>query len=269
MTPHGSSPGADAFVASYYARHRPGYPEAFIAHLARTYRLDGRGRLLDLGCGCGQLVFRICGWFEEAVGMDPQASMIEEAARIAKEKGIQNVRLVRGGSDDLDRALGTFRLTTMARSFHWMPDREGVLRKLFELSEPEGGVVIVEDRLDPDRLQTDLARLENEALARWLPPDWKEPERPWKKSAESNEEVARRGPFQSIEHYRHRFERPWTLEGRVGLCFSLAAVEALGDRKEAFARDLRKVLAAAMPGGRLVEHMELTALLLRRPGGGT
>ena len=44
-----------AGTAWHYARYRPGYPQAFFDDLARQFRLDGTGRLLDLGCGTGQL----------------------------------------------------------------------------------------------------------------------------------------------------------------------------------------------------------------------
>lgn len=42
-------------TAWHYARYRPGYPEVFFDDLIRRFGLDGTGRLLDLGCGTGQL----------------------------------------------------------------------------------------------------------------------------------------------------------------------------------------------------------------------
>ena len=36
-------------TAPYYARYRPGYPPELLVRLAATARLDGMGRLLDLG----------------------------------------------------------------------------------------------------------------------------------------------------------------------------------------------------------------------------
>ena len=36
-------------TAPFYARYRPGYPPELLVRLAATARLDGTGRLLDLG----------------------------------------------------------------------------------------------------------------------------------------------------------------------------------------------------------------------------
>jgi SAM-dependent methyltransferase len=51
----------DAFksTAWYYARYRPGYPKEFFDYLKECFRLKGTGRLLDLGCGTGELAIRI------------------------------------------------------------------------------------------------------------------------------------------------------------------------------------------------------------------
>jgi SAM-dependent methyltransferase len=66
-------------TAKYYARYRPGYPEPFFAHIVERFRLDGTGRLLDLGCGTGQLALPLAGRFQEVVGMDPEPEMLAAA----------------------------------------------------------------------------------------------------------------------------------------------------------------------------------------------
>jgi hypothetical protein len=40
-------------AAWYYARYRPQYPPALFELLSEVFQLDGKGRLLDLGCGAG------------------------------------------------------------------------------------------------------------------------------------------------------------------------------------------------------------------------
>lgn len=44
-------------TAGYYEQFRLPYPDAMIADLARRAAPSGRGRLLDLACGTGQLAF--------------------------------------------------------------------------------------------------------------------------------------------------------------------------------------------------------------------
>jgi hypothetical protein len=57
VTPTDPRPAADLFTGTAwrYARHRPPLPPAFVDRLAGRCRLDGTGRLLDLGCGTGRL----------------------------------------------------------------------------------------------------------------------------------------------------------------------------------------------------------------------
>jgi hypothetical protein len=45
---------------------------------------------------------------------------------------------------ELDGLTGPFRLATMGRSFHWT-DQERTLDRLYDLSEPGGGVAIPGD----------------------------------------------------------------------------------------------------------------------------
>jgi hypothetical protein len=42
-------------TAAYYDRYRLPYPDAMIADLVERAAPSGRGRLLDLACGTGQL----------------------------------------------------------------------------------------------------------------------------------------------------------------------------------------------------------------------
>lgn len=42
-------------TASYYARYRPGYPPDMFTTLEHRLGLDGTQRVLDLGCGTGQI----------------------------------------------------------------------------------------------------------------------------------------------------------------------------------------------------------------------
>jgi hypothetical protein len=76
-----------AFVgrAALYARYRRDYPAEFVLRL-RQFSRDGHGRLLDLGCGTGQLLLQLAGFFDEVVGIDPEPDMLREAERAARER---------------------------------------------------------------------------------------------------------------------------------------------------------------------------------------
>ena len=101
-------------TAPYYARFRPSYPPEFVEHVVQRFGLDGRGSLLDLGCGTGQLTAPLAPYFAQVIGMDPETEMLEQAEQCAKQASISNIRWLKGGSTNLHSGLGPIRLVTMA-----------------------------------------------------------------------------------------------------------------------------------------------------------
>ncbi|MER6043926.1 class I SAM-dependent methyltransferase, partial [Streptomyces sp. NPDC001856] len=73
--------------AVHYARGRLPYAPGLVDVLTEALGLDGRGRLLDVGCGPGTLALRLAHRFGEVVGVDPDGGMIAEAERAAAAAG--------------------------------------------------------------------------------------------------------------------------------------------------------------------------------------
>ena len=128
--------------APYYARGRVEYPSALVDRLVSHLHLDGRGRLLDVGCGPGSLTLPLSVHFEQVVGVDADAQMLAEAERRAVAAGITNIDWVRARAEELVLDAGTFRVASMAQSFHWM-EREVVAGLLRRWLEPDGAVAYV------------------------------------------------------------------------------------------------------------------------------
>src|SRR5262249_55258549 len=98
-------------AAAHYRLGRPAYSPQLEALLARELNLDGRGRLLDGGCGPGILTVRLAHLFEEAIGLDPDPAMLAGGRRAAHEHRIANIRWVQARADDLPEAApGLYRL---------------------------------------------------------------------------------------------------------------------------------------------------------------
>ena len=112
-------------TAKYYAAYRVPYPDEVIARLVAECNLDGRQRLLDLGCGTGQVFLPLLPHLASVVAVDPDAGMLEYAARETERLGGANVSFVKAKAEELDARYGTFDLVTAGASFHWM-DRDAV-----------------------------------------------------------------------------------------------------------------------------------------------
>jgi len=130
-------------AAAYYTRGRPPYSASLVSTLETELGLDGSGRLLDVGCGPGILTLELSGSFAEAVGLDPDADMLEEAARRAHDAGIENIRWERAVAEDIPQLeLGDFRLVTFGQSFQWT-DRERVAEAVYDILEPGGALALI------------------------------------------------------------------------------------------------------------------------------
>ena len=133
-----------AGAAAFYDRGRLPYAPGLADALADALGLDGTGRLLDVGCGPGTVARRLAHLFAEVVGVDADADMLREAARLTT---LGNARWVELRAESLPAGLGHVRVVTFAASFHWM-DRPRVASAVRTMLDPGGAVVHI-DTLQP------------------------------------------------------------------------------------------------------------------------
>jgi SAM-dependent methyltransferase len=130
-------------AAEHYRRGRPPYSPRLEDTLVAELGLDGRGRLLDVGCGPGVLTVRLAHLFDEAIGLDPDEQMLADGERFAEVAGVENVAWVRAVAEDLPAAApGPFRLVTFGQSLHWT-DELRVAEAVFDILEPGGAMAMV------------------------------------------------------------------------------------------------------------------------------
>ena len=99
--------------------------------------------MLDAGCGPGILTVRIAHLFEEAVGLDPDPTMLAEGRRVAHERGITNIRWVQALAEDLPGAApGPYRVVTFGQSFHWT-DEARVAEAVYDILAPGGAMALI------------------------------------------------------------------------------------------------------------------------------
>jgi SAM-dependent methyltransferase len=265
--PDASDSSPFASTEAYYAEYRPEYGDEARRYLVDRFGLDESARVLDLGCGTGQIALDVAPAVGEVVGMDPNEAMLRAARCRADEAGIDNVEWVLGSDADLDTDLGSFRLTTMGRSFHWM-DQRATLDRLHDLLEPGGGVALLTDSewltkgdAEWQGAVYDLADEYLDDLPDRVDPDEIEYDDPW------DELLEKRG-FTAVETATFDLRREWSLEAVVGYVFSLSycSPETFGADKEAFESDVRALLRDR-GGGPFVQHTVVEVISGRVPAG--
>ncbi len=252
-------------TAAYYARYRRDYPAELILRLRRFSR-DGHGRLLDLGCGTGQLLLQLARFFDDAVGIDPEPDMLLEAERAARERKVPNVRWIEAGSHDLEElepALGCFDLVTVGTAFHFMEPRT----TLAALQRIGRGVAVA-----------------YAGSPMWLHPD------PWAKTLRSALE-ARLDPLRDldfteealsvceatmhelgylgIERWEQSYEETIDIDFVVGHILSATSAEQIPPaQRRDFEDDVRSAITAVAPAGHVVETVVVRAIIASTKRGG-
>ena len=268
-----------AGAARYYVQGRLPYAEGLADVLAEALGLDGRGRLLDVGCGPGVVALRLAHLFEEAVGLDPDADMLAEAARLAGDQGVTNATWVRLRAEELPGGLGSFRTVTLAASFHWL-DRPAVAGAVRTMLEPGGAAVQVhapayrgqglegEEAAElpypppPDDAIVELRR-------RYLGPDTRAGQGIRNTSPSGEDSVFRAAGFAPARRVivpdGRIVER--SIDDLVAMRFSSSpsAPHLFGGRVAEFEADLRRLLAGASPSGRFSVRLPDNILSIWQP----
>lgn len=96
-------------------------------------------RLLDVGCGTGQLAARISRELTETavVGCDFSAGMLNRA-----RQGGARVTWIQGDACRLPLPSGAFDVITSTEAFHWFPDQDAALREFHRVLVPGGRLML-------------------------------------------------------------------------------------------------------------------------------
>lgn len=104
-------------------------------------------RVLDIGCGSGEVTFLVAelvGNAGQVVGIDMDAQAIAAAQTRASEQRRSNVRFVQGELSELLPQLGTFDAVVGRRILMYLPDPADVMRRLSHVVRP-GGLFVFQE----------------------------------------------------------------------------------------------------------------------------
>lgn len=247
-------------TASFYARYRRAYPAELVARLGE-FGCNGRGRLLDLGCGTGTLLLQLAPFFEHAVGIDPEPDMLREAERALREQGFKNVEWIRGSSGELpalEPALGRFDVVTIGTAFHFM-EPAATLGELQRMAT--GGAVAVAYNgtpmwLHPDPWAKALRRVLEDRLGPLSDADF---------TAEAllaAEDTMKAIGYLQIERWERTYVETIDVDFVIGHLLSATSADQIPPaQRQNFARDVSSALRTLAPSGRVDEPVSVRAVI--------
>jgi cyclopropane fatty-acyl-phospholipid synthase-like methyltransferase len=251
-------------AAQHYLSGRPAYPARLTDMVAGLCSLPANGRVLDLGCGPGQLAMAFAPHAGSVLAVDPEPEMLSLCQKQATERGYLHIETRQGSSQDLNAGFGRFDLVVIGRAFHWM-DRVATLKQLDQMIEPSGAIVLFADR-HPKVPANAWREAFDEIVDRYASAD---PGRAMRKSPNwvRHEAVLLDSSFCLLE--RHSVFDRYTLSfERIAdraLSRSSTSSARLGQEAEAMVSELRSRLFPDAAGNALTEVVEAEALIARRP----
>jgi len=252
-------------AAQHYLQGRQPYAPALFQRLMQLTGTGPKSRVMDLGCGPGQIAVALAPHVGEVTAIDPEPEMLRVAAENAAAAHLQ-IRFIEASSGELGPGLGRFHLVVIGRAFHWM-DRARTLQRLDGLIEPGGAVALLGTR-EPELPDNAWAKAYDTLIERYAADDETRRER---KSPDwlRHEAVLLDSPFSRIETIAVLERRLTPVERFVDRALSMSSTSAarIGDKTAALAAEVRSTLAPFAVEGMIREVVRSAATIAWRPGG--
>jgi SAM-dependent methyltransferase len=124
-------------VAGEYERHRPTYPDELIDRACQAGRLEPGARVLEIGCGTGQLTRSLLARGLRMTAVEPGAQLIARAREALA--GLGEVEFVNSRFEDASVPRGRFGAVFSASALHWIDPDVGWRKIAGALAE--GGLI--------------------------------------------------------------------------------------------------------------------------------
>jgi SAM-dependent methyltransferase len=256
-------------TAGYYDRFRLPYPDTMIADLAHRAAPSGRGRLLDLACGTGQLAFPLRDRFADVWSVDAEPGMTEVVRAKAVAVGAAHIRTITAGAEELHAEPDSFELIVIGNAFHRLR-RALVAQRMHAWLKP-GGCLALCWSTSPWAGPKDWQRALDSLLHKWqdalsvsgrVPPGWDKA-----RQQDPDHEVLTRAGFEPAGRHEFTVEHHWTIPELTGHIRSTSFLppSVLADHAAEFDADLTAELSCHMLNDRLTETVSFAYDLARKP----
>ena len=127
-------------VAVEYDRNRPAYPDALVDQACEVAHLGDRDRVLEIGCGTGQLTRSLLARGLRVTALEPGDRLIRLAEENLKDAG--EAEFVHARLEDTELPRESYEAVFSASAIHWVDPDLG-WRKIADALAPGGTLALI------------------------------------------------------------------------------------------------------------------------------
>jgi SAM-dependent methyltransferase len=252
-------------AAQNYADYRPRYPRQLIDDL-RKRSIGERGeRLVDWGCGTGELTLPLSPFFARVTAVDISPAMVSVGRASARRAGIENIEWCVDRAENLEMAPESCDLITSASAFHWM-DRELLARRAYRALR-SGAMLALVGGAGGNlwRGTVEWQQVAVECLEKHIGGRTPGGRRAGQASKRHDDFLVTAG-FE-IERLDYPADCSWQIDEVAGYLYSITGwiPGVLGDKRKAFEREFSDALARANPSGVIHQTIDFYLLMASKP----
>ncbi|HYO89225.1 MAG TPA: methyltransferase domain-containing protein [Candidatus Limnocylindrales bacterium] len=149
-----------------------------LARLVMAAGLTSHERVLDAGCGAGHASMAVAPFAAEVTALDLSEAMLHQVEALADERGLGNVKALRGDIEAVPAGDGAYDCAVSRYSAHHWPNPAAAIRELHRVLKP-GGVFVLSDIVSPEapaldtflqaiELLRDPSHVRDHTVVQWL-----------------------------------------------------------------------------------------------------
>ncbi|HTA06249.1 MAG TPA: class I SAM-dependent methyltransferase [Solirubrobacteraceae bacterium] len=128
-------------VAVEYDRNRPSYPDALIDHACEAAGVGNGDRVLEVGCGTGQLTRSLLARGLRVTALEPGDRLIRIAEQNVQDAG--DVEFVHARLEDMPLLHESYKAVFSASAIHWVDPDLG-WRRIADALTPDGTLALIQ-----------------------------------------------------------------------------------------------------------------------------
>lgn len=247
-------------TAYYYAQYRIPYPEDFLAEIRNRTHISGKGRLLDLGCGTGEIAIPMAPFFREVLAVDINSEMLAEAKSKSDRLDIGDIQWISRNAEQFTAERNSFELITIGAAFHWM-NRNTIAQNARNWLLP-GQPITIWGYNSIWTGTADWNSIVRRIIQKWLGKKRRAGSGEFDTALDPHEIILTKLNYK-IDEVKFDFDFTWTIDHLIGYLYStsFASHKLLGAKQHAFEADMRDALLNYDTSGKYKEKLKFYCII--------